>query len=158
MNLPIISHIYSVEDKVYMLEKLAVLEAGIYSTKKTFEEQVHDQFSLFLAESLLKTFIDAKVSFTAPDSIQKYLREIQTSIKALPQVTIRVAIAPNPDLIRSIAKWFDAYFGDKTVVAYMLDPHILGGVAIEWNGSYIDLTLRKKLTETLKQKGNAAQH
>jgi flagellar biosynthesis/type III secretory pathway protein FliH len=150
MNLPIFSHIYSVTDKTYILERLAILEAGTFSTKKSYEEQVHEQFSLFLAESLLQTSKDLKVSTESPASIQKFLRDLQERLKKLPQVSIRLAITPNDDTLRSISKWFDATLGEKTLVSFVVDPALLGGVVIEWNGIYLDYSLKKRLAQVLQ--------
>jgi F0F1-type ATP synthase delta subunit len=117
---------------------------------KSFDEQVHQQFSLTIAEELLQAVTEAKVSTTEAASLQRYLGELQAQIKALPVVTIRMAIIPSNDLLRSISKWFDAVMSEKTLVSYVLDSTVIGGAAIEWNGAYLDYSLKKQLAEKLK--------
>jgi F0F1-type ATP synthase delta subunit len=150
MNLPIFSHIYSITDRAYILEKLSILEAGIFSTKKSFEEQVHEQFSLFLAESLLHTAKELNITFNSPDITQKFLRDVQEMLKKVPLVTLRIAITPNDDIVRSVSKWFDAAMGEKVLVSFLVDTSLLGGVVIEWKGTYLDYSLKKRLTKILQ--------
>lgn len=147
MNLPILSHIATTVDRAYMLEKLAVLEAGAFSTKKSYQDNVHTLFSLVLAESLLQTGTESGLVESSPESIQKFLRSLQDQIKALPEVRVRLAINPTDDLLRAIAKSFDTFTGGKVVLSYSVDPLLLGGVVIEWNGRYLDYSLKKRLSE-----------
>jgi F0F1-type ATP synthase delta subunit len=150
MNLPIISHIYSLEDRAYVLEKLSQLESGAFMVGKPFEEQVHESFSLPIAESLLKAASEANVSAGNGAGVQKFLSDLQAQIKALPVITLRLAITPSSDLLRDSSRWFESVLGEKTLVSYVIDPALLGGAAIEWNGSYLDFSLKKQLTERLK--------
>ena len=157
MILPIISHLYSVEDRAYMLDKLARLEQGTFTVKKTFEEQVHEQFSLPIAEALLNAASQAKVQTSSAATVQQFLQELQASIRTLPVVTVILGFTPSNDLIRSISKWFDIYTGSKILIGVVIDTGIIGGVKIEWDGKYIDYSLKKLLQEKLKAKGDVRQ-
>ncbi|HRN96394.1 MAG TPA: F0F1 ATP synthase subunit delta [Candidatus Levybacteria bacterium] len=140
------------EDKAYMLEKLAVLEKGIFSLKKSFEEQVQEYFSLPVAEALLRSASRAQISSTNPELIQKFLKDQQASIKSLRVVVLRVAFIPSNDVLRNISKWFDVYLQEKVVIEFVVDSSLIGGAAIEWNGRYLDYSLKKLLQEKMSNK------
>lgn len=150
MNLPITSYIYSVDDKAALLEKLAGLEKSIFTIKKPFEEYVSEELSFPVSQSLLLSAKQANVSFDSPESIKEFLTHQQEIVRALPVVGIRVAIPLSYDTVKSISKWFDAHLEKKVLVELKIDQSLLGGAAIEWNGRYMDYSLKKLLHEKFK--------
>ena len=152
MNLPITSYIYSVDDKASLLEKLAKIEKAIFTTKKSFEEYVNEEFAFSVSQSLLLSAKEANVSFDSPESITQFLTRQQEAVRALPVVGIRVALPLSFDTVRSISKWFDINLEKKILVDVKIDPSLLGGAAIEWNGKYMDYSLKKILHEKFKSR------
>ncbi len=149
MNLPILTHIYTQEDKVYILDKLDKLGQATYSVKTSFESEVYNAFSFFLAESLLESAKSQNVSLTDPQAVQGFLQEVQAAINALPKATVRLAFTPSNDLLRDIAKRFDILIGGKIIVDYVVDPDLIGGVIVEVNGKHLDYSLKKLIREKL---------
>ena len=149
MNLPILSHIYTQEDRAFVLSKLEKLEQSSFSVKSSFEESVHEVFSLSVGQSLLESAKSAEVSLLDPGAVQRFLHSTQAEIKAVPVITVCLAFTPSYDLLRSITKWFDAECRMKIITEYRVDPSIVGGVAIELNGKYIDYSLKKLIDQKL---------
>jgi len=159
MNLPITSFIYSVEDRAFLLEKLAELEKAVFTTEKPFEKHVQDELSFSVSQALLVQAQQANVSFNSPESIKNFLSEQEAMVRALPIVGIRVAVPLSYDTVKSISKWFDSNLEKKVLVELKVDSGLLGGATIEWNGKYMDYSLKKLLNEKLKphmQKGKQA--
>lgn len=132
-----------------MLDKLEQLEQSVFSVKVPFEQQVHDLFSLPIAESILATAASSKVSSSDSTAIQNFIRGLQSEIKGLPTVTLRLAFSPSNDLLRDTSMWFDNMCGMKIITTYQVDPSLLGGVAIELNGKYLDYSVKKLIDEKL---------
>lgn len=161
MNLPITSFLYSVEDRSFMLGKLAILEQGAFSTKQSFEEQVHEQFSLPVAEALLHAMTEANIASSSAPAVQKFIKAQIETVKSLPVVRLRVAFNPSNDMVKNISKWLDLFSSDKMLVEVIVDPAVIGGVAIELDGTYSDYSLKKLLQEKLSlvdQKNTVPQH
>lgn len=150
MNLPISAFVYSVDDRAYLLEKLSYLEQNVFDIKKTFAEKVHESLSLPIAEAIIQAADESKTDVSSPSVLQKFLRDQQLVLKSLPVVTLRLSFSPTSDYIRSISKWFDTDLNMKIVINTHIDPSLLGGVAIELEGRYIDLSLKKLLQEKMK--------
>ncbi len=150
MNLPILSHIYTLEDRSFLLDKLEQLEQSSFSVKSTFEENVHEKLSFSMAELLLESAKSAKISLSDSSAIQQFLQNMQTQLKAIPMITVRLAFTPSNDLLSSISKWFDAECGMRVITSYIVDPKLIGGVSIELNGKYLDYSLKKTIEEKIK--------
>lgn len=147
MNLPILSYIYTQEDRLYILSKLEQLEQSVFSFKSPFEQQVHELFSLPIAESIVVTAASDNISLSDSTAVQQFVQRLHAEIKALPSVTLRLAFTPSNDLLRHVAIWFESNCGMKIITTFQVDPDLLGGVAVELNGKYLDYSLKKLIVE-----------
>lgn len=150
MNLPILSHINTHEDRVFLLDKLEQLEQASFSVKSTFEENVLEKFSFSVAQLLLESAKSANVALSDSSAVQQFLQNVQAQLKAIPEITIRLAFTPSNDLLSSISKWFDAECGMRVITSCIVDPKLIGGISIELNGKYLDYSLKKMIEQKLK--------
>lgn len=65
-------------------------------------------------------------------------------------VNLTLAFLPSKSLVKKLALWFKKNFGSKVVLDIQVDPKILGGAILSFNGYYRDFSLKKKLERKLK--------
>jgi hypothetical protein len=99
--------------------------------------------------SALATFIeDQGISFDDKQSLTKALQELKSTVTNLPNLRLKVA---EPNL--SSASWTKIFLwlkdnvmkGNPFLLDTEIDPAILGGIVIYWQGNVKDLSLKNNL-------------
>jgi F0F1-type ATP synthase delta subunit len=143
------SFLHTREDALYMQQTLDTVSSNLFSVKSSFEHDLLQAFSLPVAEEILKDMREQGVSSQNGALVQKYIDTLKSEIQQLPKITLRIAFNPGFDLIRNISMRFDAISETKVLLEFVVDPKVIGGVSIEWNGVFLDYSLKKLLQEKL---------
>lgn len=156
MKTALFSYLKTKQDAQYFREQVTELGRDLYTVSTSFETRVHDLFSFELAEKLLAEAKEQGVSFSDPQNTQHFLEEVERELQALPMVTLRLAFEPQYDLVKNISSWFDTELQRHVLIDIVIDPAVIGGLVLEWNGIHRDYTLKKLIQEKL-QKGKAVE-
>ncbi len=100
-------------------------------------EDVSDCFSKSLT-SLGDKFYD---SFDTKN-YNKLLNELESSIDALPHITIYAPILLPDDEVVKLGKWVRENIKENLVIDLEVDSNVIGGCSFVWNGVYHDYSLR----------------
>ena len=160
MKTALFSYIRTKQDSLYLREQLTELGRDLYNVSTPFDSRVHELFSFELAEKLLAEAREQSVTLTDPQRVSSFLNTLEQGLQALPTGTLRLAFEPQYDLVKSISSWFDSELQSHVLLDIVVDPSVIGGLIVEWNGSHRDYTLKKIIQEKLNQgvsgKGKAA--
>lgn len=158
MKTALFSYIRTKQDGLYLREQLTELARDLYNISIPFDSRVHELFSFEFAEKLLAEAREQGVVLTDPQGISAFLDTLEGELQTLPTVTLRLAFEPQYDLVKNISKWFDAELRSHVLLEVIVDPTVIGGLIVEWNGAHRDYTLKKIIQEKLeKGKGVGVQ-
>lgn len=87
-------------------------------------------------------------------SIKEFLSKIKYQLKKLKVLEISIAFEPTSKLSNDICSWIKENLGEEFVPDIKIDPTILGGAIIVFEGLYKDYTLKKTLQDTFEKKRN----
>ena len=59
----------------------------------------------------------------------------------------------NNDSLEKISQWFEKELGQKIILDLSINPKIVGGVIIEYQGNWRDFSLEKEIDSLIPQKG-----
>ena len=142
-NIPFLNSLYTKHDAGVLLDKLERLEESLYNVKLPFATAVKNVFSFAATEEFMGNIASANVSTDSPDALRKYLDTVKDDLQNLPTASIRVPTTPTDDTIKYISRWFDANMGQRVILDFVVEPTLIGGVVIEYNGKYADYSLKK---------------
>lgn len=81
------------------------------------------------------------------DSFNSIFKDLSERIKQLKILVLYLALEQPEDEIENIGKYVRQNFNQNIILDIKLDPSLLGGCAIVWNGIYRDYSIRKKIEE-----------
>lgn len=121
-----------------------------------------------LKSNLLKTFFggENETSFPSPqelnwlkslpenfyqkfnkDNVYQILSDLDKEIAKLPILTILLTFEPDEVTFSSLGMFARKIFGPSLMLDIKLDPRLIAGAALIWNGVYRDYSLRAKIEE-----------
>lgn len=77
--------------------------------------------------------------------LQKYASALEKQLELFKVITLHIAITPNDSFISELHDFFKKYVKKDFVLDFVIDPTIMGGVILEIDGYYMNLSIRSKL-------------
>jgi F0F1-type ATP synthase delta subunit len=75
-----------------------------------------------------------------------FLNKLAEAISTLPTVHLTLAVAPKMQLIKTISQWFIATYQKTVLLDIKVEPSLMAGSIVEFNGRYKDYSLKKSIT------------
>ncbi len=77
----------------------------------------------------------------------KELSQMKKTLLGLPIVKLEIAFSPSEEFLQKISNWMEKNLGKKVILDVTVNPKIIGGAIIEYQGKWRDFSLVKKLKE-----------
>lgn len=110
---------------------------------KEFDPSLYDRNDLAWLNSLGEPFYQ---NFTK-ENIYQLFAELENKVKSLPQLVIYTAFDPGEEEIRQIGSWIRTNLTAIKLFDLKLDPNLIAGAALTYQGVYKDLSLRSRIEE-----------
>lgn len=82
-----------------------------------------------------------------PTTIYQVMTQLEKDLKSIKPLTIYIAFdLPNTEAAR-LGKWIRKTFHPQMVFETRIDPSLLAGCALSWNGIYHDYSLRSQIEQ-----------
>jgi len=134
-------------DVAKFVSQLDKLEQSLFNIHESIEMKAEEIFShdeLDAVKSLLKS---QGVSFDSRELVRQFIHELVASLNGASSLNLIVAIEPTEKTLREISAWISQNNNVKVFLNLKVDPNIIGGAVIEYNGSYRDYSLKKRVTK-----------
>lgn len=120
--------------KEFLVNKL--FTSGGKTTEPVEEENA---WILALGEEFLKQF-DKK-------NIYRLFEETEATIKKIPLLVIYVAVEIPESEVTALGTKIRQTYGNEFLLEIKLDPGLIAGASLVWNGVYKDYSIRKKIAD-----------
>jgi F0F1-type ATP synthase delta subunit len=144
MSTPSVELLKSVRTKSeldQLQSELGVLLKSIYKDKKTFKKVLDTEVTEAVRE-IVSEQLAVKADYKSLAALlEGYLNEAK-QIKIL---RMTLAFEPYNDSISAIHEYIAQNMNTQIVLEFRYDPKIVGGAIIEYEGKFVDYSLRKKL-------------
>lgn len=133
------------EDFLLFIEEINLFERVIFKNtevplwkrvKGKVREEFRNELQKLEKEGVISASPNQQLSFF--DEFKNYLRKI-------PQVKLEIAFEPSEDFLLRIKKWFKEESHQEVVLDVTLNPKIVGGAIIEYQGYFRDFSLAKEI-------------
>ncbi len=149
LNQALLGTLITHTDAKRFLESIDEAIANAFSTKETLEQLFARLFSHDQKAVLLELIGTAGVTQQRAAELQKLLDGIRKTVSEIPIMELTVAVEPSELALARIKEWIDTHSHTKVVLEIKVNPRIIGGVRIAFNGRYHDYTVRKTIIDTL---------
>lgn len=138
-----LSDIFTKEELLFFLNELNFLEKSIFKKEKK-------ELQINLSEKTRKFFLSLPPQ---GEKQQRFIKKLKKILLSLPQVKITLAFSPSKEFIKEMALWLERRLKRKIILEIFVRPEIGGGAILEYEGKYLDFSLRKKIKEILRNEG-----
>ncbi|PIY65448.1 hypothetical protein COY91_02465 [Candidatus Shapirobacteria bacterium CG_4_10_14_0_8_um_filter_39_15] len=127
--------IKTTEDRDTILNSIDILSDSLYKTNFDIRKNLTPSAYQFIQSQ-------AKGRIT-----QSFLISLKQNLQDLPVLSLTLAFPPDEKMIEKLSGWVKTNVTDETLLDFEINPEILGGALISFNGKYLDESLSKKMEE-----------
>lgn len=124
--------------------RIATVSEKIYETDFDLEKVLMEQFGLRKKEHFLTLLRDHNVSADSPTSLKQFLTDIQKDITTLKVLTLKFAFEPKEQTLKALSEWFVMNIKRQVLFDITVDPSIIAGAVISFNGKDTDCSIKEK--------------
>ncbi len=134
--------IITIEDLYFVIEQINIAKKYLFVdvTKGSLFERIKGK---------IDEGIRLKLKEIVPPSelIEKpiFFEELKKYLHSLPQIKLELAFVPSKKFLIKVKKWLKETTGQEIVLDIIVNPEIVGGANIEYQGKYLDCSLAKNL-------------
>ncbi len=137
MNIP---ELQTIEDADFLITKLENLKGELYKSNQIKIETL--DLPVLVKEELLKD--------NSLEEIVKKIEYILDAIKKTPIIRIILSITPNKTLEQQIVEKLRDLAKKTVFVKIEVNPFVVSGAIVEYDGKYLDYSISKKINELIK--------
>lgn len=131
------------EDVLSLMEEINELQKTIFKNQTTengiFKKEMPD------SDLKKRIFKMENEEMKNQKDILSFLEELKTCVLELPTIRLKLAFQPSNDFLKKIGSWLKKETGKKIIMEIIVDQKIIGGLTMEYEGKYVDFSLRKKM-------------
>ncbi len=120
----------TVEERAVFLDQLDIFQEQLFR---------HTEGKVFLVK--FQKFFEG-ISELADN---KLVGEIRIAVIGMRVVDLVIAFEPRVGDLDKISAWLKQNISENSLLSYRIDPGIIGGVKIDHDGKYVDMSIRNKL-------------
>lgn len=129
------------------------LQTAYFHKKQGFVEALATEIPFPLNELLKKLAVENNVNFENTAEVDSFLSRVRDDIQTIPHLSLTISMEPTMELIVAINQWIIINLRKAIILDFVVDPKIVGGATIAYQGKIIDHTLKKRIdamTQTAK--------
>ena len=142
MSSQLIKILRTKDDLDILQGELDVLEGALYQTDIKYNDVINNDIRSWVSEIVIKE--------STKDTLKEYISNLRKDIKTIPVLSMSIYFEPSLTFIEKMSAWFKTNVDEKIVIDIMLNTAMLGGTQLSYNGKYIDLSLRKRISKELE--------
>jgi len=146
----ILSQLKTKDQADHLVEELNNLKFQEFKPDlKSREEQIKNELGASYASELISIVNNQNISDFA-----KFIDDLISQIKQKKEISLVIAFEPRVKTIDHIYTWVSQNISKDILIDIQVDPSIVGGAQITFEGKYGDYSLQNLLSAELNTKGN----
>lgn len=131
------------EDLDILRGELDMLENALYQSDKIYKDTIHNDIRKWISETILNESKNIDLS--------SYIKELRKDLENIPVLSASINFEPSLSFIEQISDWLKKNVNERMVIDILLNTSTLGGIQLSYRGKYLDLSLRKRISEELEE-------
>lgn len=152
MNDYSLSSIKTLEERKRLYSEISLVLDVLFRQQADLEKILDTKVSPQLRTYILSLLQGKPLDEALREKIAKTLAEIKNKAEGLQAITLTLAFEAQQSTIDKISSFARQTLGENIIIEINVEPNILGGAIIVFNGLYHDYSLKTKLEEVFKTK------
>jgi F0F1-type ATP synthase delta subunit len=131
--------------------RLASVSQQVYETGFDLEKALLTQFGIEKKDKFMTLIRDNGVRMEENPALQEFMAKVIEKTATLGTAALVLAFEPNNNTLVDLARWFMANINRQVVFEIKVDPSIIAGAAITFNGKYRDFSIKPKLDQLVAE-------
>jgi hypothetical protein len=98
-----------------------------------------------LKQSIVGLMNEAGTEVNDKIKADEFISALKNSIDLLPRIELTLAFLPKEEIVEQISEWFMTNFHSVVILKISVDPTLIGGSIIAYNGEYKDYSIKNIL-------------
>jgi hypothetical protein len=131
--------------------RLAKVSGRIFETNFHLEPALSDEFGLQRKELFMTLLHEQNINLDKPSAIKDFLTLLQNQINAMPVLSLSIACEPNEMTLKTLSDWFLLSLKRQVLFDITVEPSLIAGLAIHYNGKYLDYSIRPTFAKVISE-------
>ena len=131
-------------EREILLGELMALKDSLFEPKKGPENILKDEVRVSVANII-------RSKLEKGEKLESYIDGLVSTLAGLIEVKFELPKEPTESQVNLIYDWLSSNVASGVIIAYSINPSVLGGATISHKGRYYDGSLRTILESTLKE-------
>jgi F0F1-type ATP synthase delta subunit len=129
--------------------RLASLSDKLYETGFSLEKELINDLGLTKKEKFMSLLRDNNINTSTVSDLKAFFDKLQENIKNIPTLSLSLAFEPNEETLKLLDEWFTLNLKKQFIFDIAVNTKIIGGAAINFNGKYLDCSIKPKFDKIL---------
>lgn len=130
--------------------RLSRVSSQIYSNDFNLENVLQEQFGIEKKDKFIALLRDHSVPLQSPPQLKSFLDSVLKAVLELPVLTLTIAFEPKQDNLAAFAEWMLLNIKRQILFDIKVDPTLIGGSLIAFEGKYLDGSVKSIFEKTLE--------
>jgi len=133
------------EDLVFFLDQLSIVRKFLFSqTHIPLSERLKSKIDEKLRKEIEKLEKE-KILPSSPEDQSSFFKGLENFLLKIPKVKLEIAFEPSEEFISKVKEWFKEKIKKRVILDISVNPKIVGGAKIEFQGKWKDFSLEKEM-------------
>jgi len=141
----LVEKIITEEEFVFFLDQLSILRRFLFlQTQIPLSERLKNKIDEKLRKEIGKLEKE-KILPSSPEEQSSFFKELENFLLKIPKVKLEIAFEPSEEFISKVKEWFKEKIKKRVILDISVNPKIVGGARIEFQGKWRDFSLEKEI-------------
>jgi hypothetical protein len=133
------------EDLLFFLDQLSIVRNFLFSqTHIPLSERLKSKIDEKFRKEIEKLEKE-KILPSSPEDQSSFFKGLENFLLKIPKVKLEIAFEPSEEFILKIEGWFREKVKRRMILDIFVNPKIVGGARIEFQGKWRDFSLEKEI-------------
>jgi F0F1-type ATP synthase delta subunit len=129
--------------------RLSTISQAVYATDFHLEEALTDQFGVQRKDKFMGLLRDNEIKVESNTALQEFLSLVDKQASSLLVVTLTLAFEPDEETLHEFSKWFFLNTSHQVLFEIKVEPGLIAGAAILYNGKFKDFSIKPQFDQIL---------
>jgi F0F1-type ATP synthase delta subunit len=130
--------------------RLSAIVEKIYQTDFNLDKMLIEEFGLQKKDKLIIFLRNNKVNTQSSSELNSFFNKLIEDISKLPILSLSIAFNPKEETLRILSEWFLLNYKNQVLFEITINPDLVAGSAISFNGKYRDYSVKPKFEKIIK--------
>lgn len=132
-------------------DRVSAIANMVYQSGFQLDQTLMQTFGMQKKDAFLSLLRDHKVSTESHSDLKNFLTKIQETTLALPTLSLTLAFQPTEQTLETLSRWFMLNIKKQVLFDITVDPKIIAGMLISYQGKYLDFTIKQSFVTIVTQ-------